>query len=145
MRTLTLVVLYLAALSQANAETYDLSCEATGYAYNYDKKIFYQSRKVHFWYESVDTCTFEGPNHHALLEWSSFFNSEVRDSAYYDVKVATDCGCYGKHASGASRKFQDLKKRYVRDDFRVIHLRGFHPENREINAGAPSGSVLLQY
>lgn len=145
MRALTCAVLFLAFFSQANAETYPLSCEAMGYAYSYDKEVFYQSRKEHFWYESVDRCTFEGPNHHALVEWKSFFNSEVRDSSNYKVRVKTDCGCYGKHAKGVSRQFQDAKKDFVREDFEVRHLKGFYPENREINADGSSGQVLLQY
>lgn len=131
--------------SSAYAETNDLSCETIGYAYDYDSKMFYQSKKAHFWYESIDHCTFEGPNHHALVEWRSFFESEVRDSYSYKVRVTTDCGCSGKRASGVARKFQDAKKDFVRRGFKVEHLKGFYPENREINAGAPSGTVLLQY
>ncbi|AOY88288.1 hypothetical protein BKP64_08990 [Marinobacter salinus] len=138
-------VFFLAVGSTAYSETHSLSCETIGFAYSHDKKVLYQSRKVHFWYESIEHCTFEGPNHHALMEWGHFFDSEVRDSYKYRKNVKTDCGCKGKRASGVSRKFQDVKKDFVRGDFEIRHLKGFYPENKEINSDAPPGQILLQY
>ncbi len=131
--------------SRAYSQTYDLVCDVVGYAYSYEKEILYQSRRVGFRYESVDRCTFEGPNHHALVQWRSFFDSEVPDGSNYKVRVKSGCGCYGERASGVARKFQDVKKGFVRDGFEVRRLKGFYPESKEINGGAPSGQVLLQY
>lgn len=145
MRSLLFAALSLVVSFKAHAQTYPLACEVIGYAYSYEKEVFYQSPKVHFWYESVDRCTFEGPNHYALVGWRSFFESEVQDSYRYTMGVTTDCGCSGKRASGVARRFQDAKKEFVRRGFKVEHLKGFYPDNREISSGAPSGTVLLQY
>lgn len=140
-----MATLCFVAAQHAHSETYPLACETIGYASSAEQKVFYHSRKVGFWYESTERCTFSGPKHHALAAWRAFFRSEVADSADYDVYVKTDCGCYGEYASGVTRQFQGVKAQSVSWGYEVRRLKGFDVDNNRINSSAPSGGVLLEY
>lgn len=131
MRLFVLVTVLLAVGGKAHSEIYYLECEAIGYAYSYDTKMFYQSHKVNFRYKDTEKCTMGGERNFIRGEWRSFFSSEVHDSYQYTVDVKSDCECHGKPASGVSRSLQDLKSDFVRKDFYVRKLRDFDPEDRD--------------
>lgn len=129
MKVLFLSALMLVVGKKAYAQTYNLDCEAIGYAYSYDKEAFYQSRKVSFNYKTNNSCSLGGHRAHIENEWHSFFKSEVREYYEYTIGVKSDCECNGDAPSGVSRDLQDFKSDFVRKGFYMNRLRGFHPED----------------
>jgi len=121
---------FLSVCGMANAETYNLHCEAIGYAYNYDNEQFFESRKVSFNYKTTRGCVLDGGRSYIVNEWQSYFSSEVPDYFKYSVGVNSDCDCHDEPASGVSRKHQDFKRDFVRKNFSVSRMRGFQPEDR---------------
>ncbi|WP_290495862.1 hypothetical protein [Alcanivorax sp.] len=114
----------------ANAETYNLHCEAVGYAYSYENKKFFESRKVSFNYKATRDCVLDGGRSHIKNEWQSYFSSEESDYFKYTIGVNSDCECHDDPVSGVLRKHQDFKRDFVRKDFSVGQMRGFRPEDR---------------
>ena len=115
----------------AYADIHYLECEAIGYAYSYDTREFYQSRKVEFRYKDTDKCAMGGERTFIKNQWRSFFQSEVRDYFKYTIDVKSDCECYDEPASGVSKGLQDFKSDFVRKGFYTYKLRGFDPEDRD--------------
>ncbi len=131
MKKFMLSVLLVLIGAGANAEIYYLECEAIGYAYSYDTKQFYQSRKVGFRYKDTRGCALGSERTFIRNQWRSFFQSEVRESFKYTIDVKSDCECHDKPASGVSRDLQDFKSDFVRKGFYTYKLRGFDPEDRD--------------
>lgn len=131
MRVLAGFLLAVGLCASATASSVYLQCEAIGYAYSYEKKVFYESMKVDFQYKSTRGCQLDGGRTHAKNEWHSYFSSEVPEYFKYTLGVKSDCECHDDPPSGVVRSHQDFKRDFVRKNFSVKRLYGFDPEDSE--------------
>ena len=129
MKLFWVMLISLGLVSNAMASPYYLQCEAIGYAYSYEKKVFYESIKVGFHYKSNSGCQLDSGRTHAKNEWHSYFSSEVPEYFKYTLGVKSDCECHDNPPSGVARGHQDFKRDFVRKGFSVKRLYGFDPED----------------
>lgn len=131
MKVLIGILLAVGLCASAGASTFYLQCEVIGYAYSYEKKVFYESMKVDFRYKTTSGCQIDGGRTYAKNEWRSYFSSEVPEYFKYTLGVKSDCECHDEPPSGVARSHQDFKRDFVRKNFSIKRLYGFDPEDRE--------------